>query len=791
MTDQKNFGEFEYPGFRYVLGVALIMGVVGGFTDVSYIFTRSPDLIANIMLGWRFIAAGIFLTFIAMLPYVLIAWLIVRLIASARKWPFVLSLATIYLIAFLPAGLITIRNISLLMAEESILVVQVKSLYYGLKFLWILIPFGWALGLWLATLQKKIEPSRLYGNMSGLVLSAAFYLYVTPYWQQVYLINKANVTSEMTSDVENMVMAAAVFVASVILIPLFCWIFRSIAKIRNGTALIALWLVILIFPYLPAIFATGRLVGTPPSGNDLIGRPRNVVLVSMDTVRYDDMGFNGAEITETPFLDSIAAESIVFDSAITPMPMTGPAHISMFTGLQPDSNVGHGVKSNGKDLDDSFDTLGTLLDDAGYSTGAVLAGFPLARRACGLERGFHYYHDDFGEGLRSRFLPDQIWFLTVAKLLRRLANIEAGLPHGMTKTADDVTDQAIDFLEENHNKPFFLFVHYFDAHYLYAPPPPFDNKYAPGYTGKYKDMALSMSQIMEELKTFTSDDHAYYRAMYRGEISFLDQEFKRLYDWGNSDGRNLWDDTLLIVVSDHGEGFEHDYYFMHTDRVYDQLVHVPLFIRDPDKVAVGTGETRVDELVNVSDIYFTVLNWLGLQSPKSPSEMHDGIYGSVDGWNHDLLGFYDGIDETGETEINDGTDFRDWTESLNDYLEPEKGWNFIASQSYTFIAPGELSLGRFFSFRFPEWKLIYGPESEPVIPTYQYFDLENDPDEMIDLYPEISWAELGLPNISELLSEWSGRQGMDDQSDLSPEMRAELKALGYIDEGPSGGQQDD
>ena len=757
MTESGSSNRHEYPGFRYVLGAALIIGVIGGFADVSYIFTRSPDLIADPMLGWRFVAAGIFLTFVMMIPYLFIVWLLVHPLASVRKWNFELSLATIYCLAFLPAGIIAARNISLLMAEESLLVVQVKSLYYSLKFLWIIVPIGWALGLWLARLHKNMEPSRLYGNMSGVAIAAAFYLFVTPYWQQVYLLGKANVTSEITSNLENMIMAGAVFIGALIILPLACWIFRLLARPGRGTALIIIWIIILAAPYLQPIFSPGRLVGTNPSGNELAGRPKNVVLVSLDTVRYDEVGFNGADVTETPFLDSLAAKSLVFDNAITPMPMTGPAHISMFTGLQPDSEVGHDVKSNGVPLADDVPTLATILDEAGYETGAVIGGFPLARSASGLERGFHYFHDDFEVGLRGRFLPDQIWLLTVSKIIKKVFNIRAGLPHGRTKSADTVTDQAIDFLKDKSGKPYFLFVHYFDAHYLYAPPPPFDTKYSEGYDGPYKDKALSMSQLMEAEKSFTDDDFAYYRALYRGEISFVDQEFKRLYDWGLEQNSNYWDDTLFIVVSDHGEGFEHGYYFMHTDRVYDQLIHVPFFIVDPEKITAGAAQRRIDSLVNVSDIYFTVLDWLDVESPRTPADMHEGIFGTVEGWDHNLLDFYN-EPEVGKT----------------------LGWHFIASQSYTFIAPGELSLGRFFSFRFPDWKLIFGPESAPVIPTYQYFDLASDPEEMVDIYPAINWDEKLLPDLPELLSGWASRQGVADLSKLTPEQRAELKALGYI-----------
>ena len=142
--------------------------------------------------------------------------------------------------------------------------------------------------------------------------------------------------------------------------------------------------------------------------------------------------------------------------------------------------------------------------------------------------------------------------------------------------------------------------------------------------------------------------------------------------------------------------------------------------------------------------------------------MHEGIMGAGTDWDHDLVGLFTDPEED----------------------EKEPGWDFIASQSYTFTASGEQALGRFFSFRFPDWKVIYGPESEPYIPMYQYFDLVDDPGEMNDIFEEIDWNEHVWPGVTEVLTAWASRQAAVDLGGLDPRMREELKALGYIDEGP-------
>jgi len=756
------------PGFRHVLEAALFFGAVGGLADVSYIFTRSPDLVADILGGLRFLNGGVVITALGLFPWILIVFVVIRPLAAARRWPLDLSLGILYALALLPAALIVGRSFALILAQESILVAQVKAFYYLLKYLWVLLPVCWAVGLWLARLRTRAEYLSLFGWLSAFALSAALFLMATPYWQQRLLLMRANVYSELTSTRENMIITAIVFVAALILLPIAGLVATRLAKVGRGRLLAAIWLVGLAIPFVPRLFARDELIGSRPSGAELSGRSANVVLVSLDTVRYDDVGFDGSEIVSTPALDELAESSVVFDEAITPMPMTGPAHISMLTGLQPDPEWGHGVKSNGVPLADDVPTLATILDEAGYETGAIIGGFPLARRASGTDRGFHYYHDIFNTGFRGRFLPDQVWYLTVAKILKRVFKIREGLPHGRTKTADDVTDQAIDWLDRSADKPFFLFVHYFDPHYLYAPPQPFDTMYMPAYDGVYKGQSFTIADLLRRTDTFTQDDFDYFRALYRGEISFVDQEFRRLLDWG--DEKDLWDNTLLIVVSDHGESFEHDYYFTHTDRVYEQLVHVPMMIRDPDALAQGIAGRRIGTLINVSDIYFTVLSFLGIESPRDAASMHEQILGARPGWDHDLLRLIQHIDEADP----------DSTGREERAGETVGGWDFVASQSYTFTAPGEHSVGRFFTFRFPDWQLIYGPDSAPVIPMYQYFDVIADPEERIDIFPEIVWREHDWPSAPEVLAAWASRQGAADLSTLDPRMREELKALGYI-----------
>jgi len=743
------------PGFRYVLEASLFFGFIAGLADSSYIFTRNPDLIADITGGLRLVIAGIVLNALAYILYLTVCWIVLLIFARVRKWPMKTTLTWLLGLAVLPAGAILARNYATFVASESILVAEVKVLFYFLKYLFILIPVSWAVGMWLADLRTKSEFRILYGKLSGIALAASFFMIATPAWLQRYFVSEAGASSQVAANTESLVMAVVFFAIALVLLPVLMWFIGKIGKVRYGLLLSACWILAFVIPYIPPLLSPPSTEGTGSAGPELAGKPSNVILVSLDTTRFDDLGFNGSEIVETPNLDALAGESVNFTNAVTPMPMTGPAHMSMLTGLQPDSENGHGVKSNGISLPEDIPTLATILDEHGYNTGAVVAGFPLSRQASGLQRGFRHYHDVFDEGFRARFLPDQVWYLTPMKILRRFFSIEEGLPHGRVKSADVVTDQSIEWLEENSDDPFFMFVHYFDPHYLYAPPPPFDTMYMPDYDGPYKLRSVFLIDLLRQLPGFTEDDFEYYRSLYRGEISFMDREFGRLIDWGEENG--IWDNTLLIVLADHGESFEHDYYFSHTDRVYEQLVHVPFMIRSPETVHTLHAGSENDTLINVSDIFFTVLGYLNIDPPDSADTIHEGVLGDYSGWDHDLTGL------TSDTDSTDGP----------------RGWLFIPCQSYSFVAEGAMSMGRFFCFRFEDNKLIYSPDAGGAIPEFQFFDLETDPDEIEDIFDEILENDPGLPEVMEMLALWASTQSAADLSELDPQVRAQIEALGY------------
>ena len=284
----------------------------------------------------------------------------------------------------------------------------------------------------------------------------------------------------------------------------------------------------------------------------------NLVIVTLDTTRADHFGFNGHDAAHTPNFDSFAADRAVwFANAITAVPVTLPSHVTIMTGTYP---VFHGVHDNdGYILDDSVTTLAEILRVEGFTTGAVLAAFPLDSEV-NLDQGFDHYDDDYQSD----------WTAT-----ERTAR--GPFSFGFLERKADRVNLAVGrWLEDNWSEQFFLWIHYFDPHQPYDPPPPYRSMFA--------------------------------AEPYDGEIAFLDENFGRLLEMFEK--HSLLNNTIIVVVGDHGEALEEHGEPTHAHFVYDATVRVPLLIAVPnDRYRAGS---RVTSQVRTADIAPTVLDLLGL-----------------------------------------------------------------------------------------------------------------------------------------------------------------------------------
>jgi choline-sulfatase len=292
--------------------------------------------------------------------------------------------------------------------------------------------------------------------------------------------------------------------------------------------------------------------GLPSQLRDGAAAGYNVVVLTLDTTRADHIGCYGYAPAATPRLDGLAARGLRFADAVSTAPITLPAHASIFTGLNP---PGHGARHNAEfNLAADQTTLAEVLNGQGYDTAAFVSAFVLDSRF-GLDQGFDHYDDDIS--VASRSVVDR---------------------EGNERLAGNVTAAAIDWLQgRDADKPFFMWVHYYDPHNPYLPPAPFSFD-------------------------FRSQP-------YDGEIAYMDQEIGRLLDAIDEAGARKR--TLVIVVGDHGESLGEHGEATHTMFVYEAAMHVPLIVSCPG--LFSSPHVVDDRVVSVADVFPTVLDLLGIE----------------------------------------------------------------------------------------------------------------------------------------------------------------------------------
>jgi arylsulfatase A-like enzyme/Tfp pilus assembly protein PilF len=279
----------------------------------------------------------------------------------------------------------------------------------------------------------------------------------------------------------------------------------------------------------------------------------NVLIVTLDTTRADRLGPYGFQAGQTPAIDRIASEGVVFEQVSSAAPLTQPSHATLFTSRLPPA---HGVRDNGvAALADEEITLAEILKEKGARTGAFIGAYVLDSR-WGFDQGFDTYFDDFD--------------------LSQQRSISLG---GIERRASDVVDAALRWFQAGEKRRFFAWLHFYDAHAPYNPPEPFRTSYG----GR----------------------------AYVGEIAYVDSQLARVVQALESGG--LLDRTIIVVVGDHGESLGEHGEGAHGFFLYEGVIRVPLIVRTPYP---STRGRRVRELVRTVDVMPTVLDLLGMPSPS-------------------------------------------------------------------------------------------------------------------------------------------------------------------------------
>jgi arylsulfatase A-like enzyme len=307
----------------------------------------------------------------------------------------------------------------------------------------------------------------------------------------------------------------------------------------------------------------------------------NVIILLIDTLRKDHMSLYGYHRTTTPYLDKFAQDAQVFQNAITSCSWTSPAVASLFTGLYPSTHGCVSFSSEGKEkivdiLDDRLVTFAEILKKNGYLTGAFVAS-PWICKRLQFDAGF-----DVFDPIAQKFKP----------------------------RAHEVNRKALEWISQNRDNPFFVYLHYMDVHGPYRPPEPYDRFFS-------SDNVRSMSSEETERLNYLSDgrekdknDLNFYIDRYDGEIRYCDHHIEKLIDRLNDYG--LLENSIVVITADHGEAFFDHGFCDHGWSLYNEEIDIPLIIKFPEtKIPSHIDRSKV-ELV---DIYSSILPHINCKLP--------------------------------------------------------------------------------------------------------------------------------------------------------------------------------
>lgn len=315
--------------------------------------------------------------------------------------------------------------------------------------------------------------------------------------------------------------------------------------------------------------------------NDPRSERPNVIIISIDTLRSDHMSCYGYQRSTSPNLDKVARQGAMFVNSYSQAPWTLPSHATMMTSLYPSS---HGVQFMDNIrfggyyadvLDKKHTTLAEILKANGYKSLAITSVIWLSRRF------------NMGQGFDAMDVNPE------------------------RHTAEIILKKARWWISKTDNEPFFLFLHFFDVH-DYKSPISFEGLYqSSDYNGPLKgDPSMVMSNSFESL---TKKDLNYLIDLYDGAINYVDYQLGLFFDWMKKS--NQYENTLIIITSDHGEEFWEHGGTGHGFTLYEEQLKVPLIIKTPNNIKPRSHEPR--SLAGVIDIAPTVLDYAGLPSPTN------------------------------------------------------------------------------------------------------------------------------------------------------------------------------
>ena len=332
--------------------------------------------------------------------------------------------------------------------------------------------------------------------------------------------------------------------------------------------------------------ANNRAEPAPPRSSP------NIVFIVLDTVRADHLSSYGYSRATTPNLDRLARRGVLFENAIAPTSWTLASHASLFTGLLPHQ---HGADWAAP-LPRGPRTLAEILRSSGYATAGIAANFDYCQIGWGIARGFESYDDD-SDSLRRNLAGTLLGTALIQPAYQSFSRFD----YLERQDAREINEQAFRWFRHRPDRPFFLFINYFDTHVPYLTQPPYTRRFGK-ISNKVVHKLFNALQGPDPPQGFTASDRASIIDGYDDCLAYLDAQVGRLLDFldKSPEGRN----TIVIVTSDHGEEFGEQGFYSHGYNLYREAVHVPLMISGP---GIPQG-LRIQHLVRTRDLFSTVLN---------------------------------------------------------------------------------------------------------------------------------------------------------------------------------------
>ena len=336
------------------------------------------------------------------------------------------------------------------------------------------------------------------------------------------------------------------------------------------------------------IVALATVSAMPACAPEPAGDP-NVLFLVIDALRPRHVSGLGYQRKTTPNLDELMKEGVVFSDATSPSSYTRAAVPSIFVSVMPTE---HRVRTQGDAVDplpDHYTTLAELLKERGYATAAFMPN-PSLDRAYNFDQGFDHYDDDFQLGRPGTTRSEG------------------------NETARRIRKRSLAWLDEQDRQPWFLYLHYRDVHGPYVPPPPYHEAFWDP-DGPKTPITEAQAEARHRYLDLRRGEQVleFYLSQYDGEILYTDHQIQKLLD--RLDDRGMLENTLIVVTADHGESFLEHGTWDHGTGLYQEELHVPLYLIVPGERGEGWRGRRIDVPVQTSDLLPTLVELLDLPAP--------------------------------------------------------------------------------------------------------------------------------------------------------------------------------